>query len=281
MSEEKNNSASANDQNAGSADEFIGGPANVDIAGESSIGDQSTGNVDLSNYIEKSQYEELESKLGTQGNELGEMRDFFEQVSPLLNKLDESPELINAILEDKIDINLVKAAAEGKVTVDDEKVVTEAHKEIKKELGDKKYEKSTPEEIEKLISEKLGDYDKKLENLSKDFKKSLDESEEKRIFEQNTFDFVNATPDFETYAEGITEWFKENPTQDNIKIAYDAVKGAALQKKYENDEKVQAGEEAKNIAANAGGGSSQGTGNVEQENAADNFIGNNSNPNLF
>ena len=282
MSEENKNTASANDQNAGSADEFIAGPANVDGAGEPQTrGDESTGSVDLSNYIEKSQYEDLESKLGTQGNELGDLRDFFESVSPLLTKLDENPELIDAILEDKIDANLIKAAAEGKVSVDDAKVVTKAHEEIKKELGEKKYEKSTPEEIEKLISEKIVNVDEKLENFKKDYKKDIEEIEEKRVFEQSVYDFVNSTPDFADYSEGITKWFKDNPNQSDIKIAYDAVKGVALQKKYEADEKAQAGENAKDIAANAGGGSSQNSGSVEQGNQVDDFIGNNSNPNLF
>ena len=280
MSEENKQAASASDQ-AGSADELIkADPANTVNAGES-VQDTDTGaegKVDLDKYIPKEQYEELEEKLGTQGNELGEMRSFFDQVSPLLTKLDESPELLQAILDDKITGDLVKSVAEGNVPTKEAKTVTEAHRVVKKELGDKKYEEATPEKIEKLISEKLEEVTKGMENK---FQKGLSDIEEKRAFEQGVYDFANSKTDFPEYAEAIEKWFEDNPNQSDIKVAYDSVKGIVLQKKYESEENEKAGEEAKNVAANAGGGESQGTGNIEDKNIVDELIGDVTNPNVF
>lgn len=80
----------------------------------------------------KAQYEELQTKLGSQGQELGEYRQFFQGISPLLDKLDEQPELVQAIIDGKVNSELAKAAAEGKVQIEDAAIVSKAHEEVKK-----------------------------------------------------------------------------------------------------------------------------------------------------
>lgn len=280
MSEENKGAVSANDQ-AGSADQLIQtDPANTVIVGESvqNTGAVEEGKVDLDKYIPKEQYEELETKLGTQGNELGEMRTFFDQVSPLLTNLDANPELLQAILDDKITDELIKDVIEGKIPTKEAETVTKAHETVKKELGNKEYEKASPEKIEELISAKLEEGFKGIETK---FQKNLNEIEDKRTFEQGVYDFANSKTDFPEYAEAIERWFVDNPNQSDIKVAYNVVKGEVLQKKYEVEEKEKAGEEAKNVAANAGGGESQGTGTLEDKNIVDELIGNVSNPNIF
>jgi len=98
MSEEKKTESV---DNAGSSDTLIKTDPAKSAAGESVDTDAQT-NEDKGSgdeTVAKSQYEELESKLGEQGNELGKYRDFFKQVEPLLGELDKQPELVQAIVD--------------------------------------------------------------------------------------------------------------------------------------------------------------------------------------
>lgn len=87
------------------------------------------------NKIDPTQHKELESLVGRQGQELGEFRKFFADIAPLLDKLDKSPEIVQAIIDGNITGDLAKAAMEGKVSIEDAKVVSKAHEEVKKDLG--------------------------------------------------------------------------------------------------------------------------------------------------
>jgi hypothetical protein len=222
----------------------------------------------------KAQYEELQTKLGSQGQELGEYRQFFQGISPLLDKLDEQPELVQAIIDGKINSELAKAAIEGKVDLKDAANVSKAHEEVKKSMGTEKYEKADPAEIERQIEEKLA-------GVKKEFSQKLDEVEELRNFEKRVTDFVSSKEDFQDYAEGITQWFKSHPDQDDIEVAYNVVKGAALESKISSEAAKTAAETAKNLAANAAGGSSQGGTYESNQDAADALIAPRANPNIF
>ena len=85
--------------------------------------------------IDPGQHKELESLVGRQGQELGEFRKFFSDIAPLLDKLDKSPEIVQAIIDGNITSDLAKAAMEGKVSISDAQIVSKAHEEIKKELS--------------------------------------------------------------------------------------------------------------------------------------------------
>ncbi len=222
----------------------------------------------------KAQYEELQTKLGSQGQELGEYRQFFQGISPLLDKLDEQPELVQAIIDGKLNPELVKAAIEGKVNIEDAATVSRAHEEVKKELGKEKYEKTDPAEIERLVSQGL-------EGVKKEFSQKLDDVEELRSFEKRVTDFVSSKEDFAEYAEGITQWFKSHSDQDDIEVAYNVVKGKTLEDKIAADAVKAAAEAAKELAANAAGGASQGGVISTDPDVVDKLIAPKANPNIF
>ena len=74
--------------------------------------------VNLDEYIPKTQYEEAEKKIEEQGKELGDYKEFFNDINPLLEKLQEQPELVQAILDDKLTPELVEAVLAGKIKVE-------------------------------------------------------------------------------------------------------------------------------------------------------------------
>ena len=220
-------------------------------------------------------YNELEAKLGTQGRELGEYRTFFEGIAPILDTLDKSPELVQAIVNGKLDNTTARAALEGKLTIDEIKMADKAHAEVKKELGSKAYEKASVEDISKMVSEKVGEVEKKMQE-------SLRESEELRSFEGKVNDFVQRTPDFPEYAKAIEQWLDNHNDINDIEVAYFAVKGqlsgdAALQKADE-----ERAEYAKNMALNAGGGGHRSNYiDGSEGDVIDSLIAPRSNPNSF
>lgn len=272
MNEEKNIES---EENTGSSiDDLINGPATEsdDVSGEPEK------KIDLDKYVEKGQYEELEKKLGTQGEEVGEYRNFVKEITPLMEKLEGKDEIVQAILDDKITPELAKAISDGKVSISDATNVAEAQKEVKKELGTKGYEKADPEKIEKLISDKV---DKIVEEKSVVLDKKISESDEKRDFDKNLEDFIKETPDFVDYSEAITKFFEDNPKQYDIRVAYNAVKGEILSAEKAKNDEIAATEKAKNLAGNAGGGTSQGATIVQEKDQVDELIGDSSNPNAF
>lgn len=224
--------------------------------------------------ISKEQYEALEKKLGEQGKELGDYRSFVKNITPLLDKLDAQPELIQAILDGKIDTDLAKAAMEGKVSLGDAQKVSDAHEKVKKDMGTKEYEKAKPEEVEKRVEAEL-------EKIKGDFDKKLKESEEMRNFKETVNSFIAKTDDFQEYAEEIEELVLNNPNIDDIELAYHVVKGKRLQAEKAKQSTANAGEAAKDLAANAGGGASQGAKMIEDQDMVDKLIGSSSNPNVF
>ena len=149
-------------------------------AGSASGGDNGSGNageaqVDLDKYVSKSTYEQLESKLGEQGNELGELRKFYQDIAPLLDKLDAAPELVEAITAGKLDGKLAKAVLEGKVRIEDAVQVQKAHDEVKKDMGNKNFEKADPETLSKLVEDKLNE---KIGGVRDEIRGSIEEVEE-------------------------------------------------------------------------------------------------------
>lgn len=221
----------------------------------------------------KSLYEELEKKLGEQGNELGGYKKFFQNVEPLLTKLDAQPELVQAIMSGKIDAKLASAALEGKVSIGDAQIVNQAHSQIKDELGKEQYKNMDSAEIEKLVVQKASEIAQGIVTTKLSERDTLDE------FKQKTVDFVQSTPDFDKFADDIKTWLEENPDQDDVKVAYFAVKG----QKY--DEAIRSGntelikEAAKELALNAAGGGSYGGNMPDAKSIVDSLIADNSNPN--
>lgn len=254
--------------NAGSPNNFSD-PA---VAGESAAV------VSTEEMIPKSQYDELESKIGEQGNELGQYREFYSQISPILDKLDAQPELVKAIMDDKIDASLAKAVLDGKVSIKEAETVTKAHVEVKKDLGTQQYNAISPEEIERLVDKKVAEITKPITDR---VDSKLDDAEKLRTYENSINEFINSTPDFPEYADKISKWFIANPDQDDIRIAYDVIKGRAIQEQFAKTQTKAEAEAAKEMALNAGGGMGMGSGTISDKNTIDNLISDISNPNSF
>jgi len=221
-------------------------------------------------------YEELEKKFGEQGKELGEYRDFVKNLTPLLSKLEENPQFAQAIAEGKVDSTLMKAVLEGKVKIEEAQQVVQAHEQVKQDMGVKAYAQASPAEIEKRVKEDLS------KTLSEHIDKRFKDAEESKEFEENVQMFINNTPDFPEFADKISDWLKEHPDQDDIEVAYFAVKGKLTTEQAKEQATKNAGEEAKNVAANAGGGSvpSSGKANTSQD-VWEQLVSPRSNPNLL
>lgn len=258
--------------NAGSAGTNAGSPDNTQKTGPSAGNEGQPGQDDTK--IDRKQYEELEKKLGEQGKELGDFRKIYEGLSPLLDKLDAYPELVQMIMEGKITPELVSAISEGKVEPPEAKTVSQAHDEVKKEVGKDKYEAMKPMEIESLVAAKI-------EEATKKIKQESNEKDEIRSFEDDLNRFVANTPDFAQYAEAIEQWFEQNPNQTDIRIAYRIVKAEDTERQAIAEAEKRKAEDAKNLAANAGGGASQSSAVIKDANIVDQFIAGKSNPNNF
>ena len=212
-------------------------------------------------------YEELEAKLGTQGQELGELRTFFENISPLLDKLDESPEVVQAIIDGKIDTNIATALAEGRVDIKDVATVTKAHETVKKELGTKEYKSTSPEEVKQLVEDEVGKARKEMEEKS-----SLED------FQKYSQSFIEKTSDFKDYAEEIDKWLDNHDVTD-VKVAYYAVKGEKSEAAAKSQADAEEAKQAKALVANAGGGAAIAQFTPEGIPIADSLIGGGKNPN--
>lgn len=279
MSEEEKKLNNQESADAGSSGDLIAGsvPSANKIDGGEAISN-SKEDIDLSKYVSKEDYEELEKKLGSQGTELGDMRNFFGGISPLLEKLDQDPELVEAIMDGKVDSKTLEAISKGETSVEDVTKVTKAHEAVKKDLGREAYKAMSPEDIEKLVTSKVQEA---VADTKKSFEKGLSSIEDNREFEGSVTEFIKNTPDFPDYAGDITEWFEEHPEQFDIEIAYNAVKGKSVVKVERENAEKRAAEEAKNIALNASTGGSQGSQIVKDQEVIDSLIATSPNPNSF
>lgn len=231
------------------------------------------GSVNSGSPIDQEQYKNLEKALGTQGQELGDLRQFFADISPLLEKLDQNPELVQAIVENKIDAQMAKAVMEGKVTFGDAQIVSAANAEVKKELGASAYNNSDPKAIEKLIEDRIS-------AVKAEMAGNLKDVEDTRAFEAQVADFISRTPDFTDYAKEIDAWLDSHDIAD-VEVAYYAVKGKLSEKNAKKLADEAAGEAAKNVAMNAGGGATRVSFSSEGGDTIDSMISGKSNPNIF
>jgi hypothetical protein len=109
----------------------------------------------------------------------------------------------------------------------------------------------------------------------------LNDAEKLRSYENSINEFINSTPDFPEYADKISKWFTEHPDQDDIRIAYDVIKGKEIQEQMATNQTKAEAEAAKEMALNAGGGMGMGSGTITDESTIDKLISHISNPNAF
>jgi hypothetical protein len=194
--------------------------------------------IDLSQYVPKTQYEEAEKLIGTQGKELGELRDYFNTADPFLEKITAIPGLVDAIRDDKLDASLVQAILEGKVGVKEAADVQKATDAVAGDVGKDAFNSMKPEEIQKLVEEKLNETVSKLsETISKDVA-SIKERQDLESALREAAAFVEKTPDFDTYAEEVAKYMDEHPnSSEGVEDVYYRIKGKALTQKAIEDQK--------------------------------------------
>jgi len=224
--------------------------------------------------IDPKQHAELESLVGKQGEELGEYRKFISEISPLLDKLDKNPEIVQAIIDGNITADLAKAAIEGKVTINDAEIVSKAQEEVKKELGKKGFEGASAEVITKLIEDKA-------KEIKSEFETKFKQRDDLDAFESSVNDFISRTSDFPQYAKEIDKWLDEHEVTD-IAVAYYAVKGELSEKEAVKQADIEKAEIEKGGALNMGGGQNRPT-HISGNNSdlVDSLISPKVNPNSF
>lgn len=226
--------------------------------------------VDLDDYVPKEQYEELGVKLGTQGEELGRLREFAKQVTPFLDALRGKDDVARAIMSGSLDNELAKAIVDGKISLKDAKAVSKsAHVAATKAMSEQGF---TKEDIERLVDQKVTETKRELEQ-------KVTNVEDLRAFEDRTNRFIESTNDFPDYAREIDQWLEAHPDQSDIEVAYYAVKGRTVTAAAAKEAEKQAAEQAKRVAANAGGGSSQGGRLPDGTSLIDSLISSIGNPN--
>jgi uncharacterized protein (DUF1810 family) len=258
--------------------ETSGSPIAGSVPNPNNIGGGETQDSGVANNgelkIDPDQHKELESLVGRQGQELGEYRKFFTDISPLLEKLDKSPELVQAIIDGDLTPELAKAAIEGKISVQDAQIVDKANAEVKKDLGSKEYKQSSAEEIQKLVEEKA-------KEIRAELQKELKERDDSQLFESSVTNFIERTPDFSEYAADIDKWLDKHEDVTDIAVAYFAVKGEMSVKEAEKKADLDKVEAEKNAALNMGGGNYQTHIAGNNEKIIDSLIAPRSNPNMF
>jgi uncharacterized small protein (DUF1192 family) len=223
--------------------------------------------------IDPAQHKELESLMGRQATELGEYRKFFSDIAPLLDKLDKSPEIVQAIVDGNITQEFAKAAIEGKISIKDAEIVTQAASEVKKDLGKEGFSNASAAEITKLIEDKA-------KEIKGDFQKELKERDDLTAFETGVNDFIARTSDFPEYAAAVDKWLDNHDVTD-IAVAYYAVKGELSERDAKKQAEIDRVENEKMGASNMGGGYGNATRVVADANFIDSLISSRGNPNNF
>lgn len=214
-------------------------------------------------------YEDLAARFGSQGQELGEYRQFFQNISPLLDKLDESPEMVQAIIDGKLDKDITSAVIEGRVDIKDAEAVDEAQKKVKKEMGKKAFEEAKPEDLTKKVETEMAK-----------FRKEFEDKADLQSFQEYSQKFIEKTEDFEKYADEIDKWLDDHDVTD-IEVAYYAVKGKQSEEEATQEAKEAAAERSKEVMANASGGGQTAQFSEDGEPVVDQLIAGRPNPNSF
>lgn len=214
-------------------------------------------------------YDELVARFGSQGEELGQYRTFFQNIAPLLDKLDQSPELVQAIIDGKVDKGIAQAVMEGRVDIRDAAAVQQAAETVKEKLGEEKFNLATPEAIQKLV-----------ENEANKIRKEFEEKADLKSFQEYSQQFIEKTSDFQEYADAVDKWLDTHDVTD-IEVAYYAVKGQMSESNAKKAADDAAAERAKEVMANATGGGQTSQFAADGSPLVDRLISGRPNPNSF
>lgn len=249
-------------------------------AGATERGSGDTGETKTEETVPKSQYEELFSKFGKQGEELGIYRKYAEEFEPIMKLMEDNPEIEEALLSGKLDSELAKAVLDGRVTKEQATEVAEAHQQVKKDMTKDEYKEASPdkilEEMGKIVDAKLQEAlkpaieqsEKKINDLSSQM------STQQRIAanEQKIREFIAATQDFGEYSSEIQERMEARPGLSIVE-AYELVKAKHILEQASKERSDHDARSSKEVAANARGGQGSHSGkNVVQGDRREEFI---------
>lgn len=200
--------------------------------------------------VPKEVYQELFSKFGAQGEEVGKLREVFKLFEPILEKFDESPEIVEAIRSGKLTGDMAKAILENKVTVGEAIAAANATAEVKAEMGEKAFKEADPELIAKKVMESIDQkLDAKLGSVNEKMEKLTSKSEEKDI--EN---FIAAHPDIhqdEELNKALEEYMDKNGDAVPFDQAYFNVKGKLLTEREAKKAADKVAEESKDATPGA------------------------------
>lgn len=199
--------------------------------------------------------------------ERDELKRFFNDATPLFEKMNASPDLVQAVLADKINDQIAKAALSGNLSVKEAETATAAVAAVEQQLGAKAFNSASPDEISRLVEERIAALESK-----------LTEKDDMRQFESYTNQFISETPDFTKYSAQIATWLDEHDVTD-IKVAYYAVKGELSEKQAKEAADADASNTAKDFMLTQGGGSISANAIVGGQPFIDSLIANRTNAN--
>jgi uncharacterized membrane-anchored protein YjiN (DUF445 family) len=171
---------------------------------------------------------------------------------------------------------LVQAILEGKVGVKEAADVQKATDAVAGDVGKDAFNSMKPEEIQKLVEEKLNETVSKLsETISKDVA-SIKERQDLESALREAAAFVEKTPDFDTYAEEVAKYMDEHPnSSEGVEDVYYRIKGKALTQKAIEDQKKAETESLKD--STPGSTQSSRTAEVPEDKFVEGYFGTSSN----
>lgn len=235
--------------------------ANAGSAGANADGSGASGQTNAGDTIPKAQYDELYSKFGEIGEKLGVYKKFYEESEPLMDLLEQNPEIEEALLSGKFDAELAKAVLDGRVTKETAATVADAHQQAKDNMTKEELAKVSPEEMLKkmdaiieakfdaLLKPTTSQIEKKIEGLGAQM------TAQQRIAanEQKIREFIANTPDFGDFSGDIQKRMEERPGT-TVMEAYELAKARHIVQSAQKSQEGKNARDSKEIAANAGGG---------------------------
>jgi hypothetical protein len=234
--------------------------------------------------VSKDEFDKLKKELEEKNSKLEENQDFMDRLNPFLTKLEGKQEyldLAKAIMEDKLSPEMAKAVVEGKVSVKQAENITKAHEELKKELGEKKVEGLSSDQLEKLLESKISSVKSEYDNKIKELNARIEDDKKLQEYKQKVDDFIKSTPDFPKLSEKVNNWLENHPEEDNIEIAYSMVKKTELEAELKKIEETRVNEAKKGVASNAVGGYGRRNTAIKDDKLVDRLFGGAKNPNVF
>lgn len=201
---------------------------------------------------------------------LEQYQQFFKDIAPILEKLDSSDVLVQALLDGKISDEFAQAALDGKLSVGEATAVSAAVEAVRADVGSKNVDEMDADKLASLIDSKI-----------ESFKQDLTQKQSDERFEEYTNHFISTTSDWEKFSDPIATWLKDHPTITDIKVAYYAVKGELSEKGAKEAADADAASSMKDFLLNASGGGVTARFAQDGSNLVDHLIAGRTNPNQF